>query len=291
MNIRISTIPILLIGFLLWNANYRVDSDPKKMDSAITQCHATTQAFAALGNDHAFLDVHETPKPYSKEGQVGKMITYPVTDGAQANAYVINPGQPAGNEYLFVIHEWYGLNDYVKSESNKLASRFPGMTVVALDLYDGKEAHNSDEASKYMQAVQTERALAIIKGAKKYAGDKAKIFTLGWCFGGGWSLQTAIELGVDAKGAIMFYGMPETNMDRLSRLKCDVLAIFANKDKWITPEVAKSFQNTMDKLDNELILKAYDADHGFANPSNPKFNKEAANDAYKVMFDFIRTRQ
>ena len=291
MKINVYSFPILailLLGSLGLNPKTGI-SNPERLDAGITQCHATTQAFAALGDDLSFIAEHEDPKPFSYQGD-GEMITYPVPGGDKANAFMIKASK-ASNDYLFVIHEWYGLNAYVKNESAKFASRFEGMNVIALDLYDGKVADNSADAGKYMQAVKTERALAIINAAQDFVGEDANIYTIGWCFGGGWSLQTAIEMGDQAKAAVMFYGMPEKDMDRLKTLKCDVLAIFAEQDKWISPEVAAEFDKAMAKLDNKLVLKSYDADHGFANPSNPKFNESAAIDAYNNMFEFVSARR
>lgn len=253
-------------------------------------CHNTTQAFAQLSYDDAFAMAHLDPNPYPAQEFNGEMITYPASDGNAANAYFVKAKQPS-NDYLLVIHEWYGLNAYVKNESDKFAKRFPDMNVIALDLYDGKVADNREDARKYMQAVSTERALTIIKGAAAFAGQEADLYTIGWCFGGGWSLQAAITLGTQAKGAVMFYGMPETETDRLEKLQCDVLAVFAEQDKWITPEVAARFEASMAKLSPELTLKSYDAGHGFANPSNPVYDQEAASKAYRHVFDFISARR
>lgn len=290
MKLLTLTLPILLLGFLFWNSSEETtdySGRSGRIDSDIAKCHATTQAFAAFGNDQEFLDIHETPLPLEYQPEVGEMIKIPVSGDTDANAFRVVAKEPAGNKYLFVFHEWYGLNEYVKKESEKIASRFPEVTVIALDLYDGKLAKNSEEAGKYMQEVKTERALAIIDAAKKYVGKKAQIYTLGWCFGGGWSLQAAIELGSSAKGAVMFYGMPENDKDRLGKLQCDVLAIFGNKDKWITPQIVQQFEQNMSAQGSKLTVKTYDADHGFANPSNPNYNQTAATDAYDLMFSFL----
>ncbi|MBG00562.1 MAG: dienelactone hydrolase [Owenweeksia sp.] len=291
MKLNIYTVPLfalLLLGSIGLNPKTN-KSNTNKLDAGITQCHITTLAFAALGDDKSFLAEHEKPVPFTYQGP-GEMITYDVPGGDKANAFMIKSAKPS-KDYLFVVHEWYGLNAYVKNESAKFAERFPQMNVIALDLYDGKVADNSEDAGKYMQSVKTERALAIINAAQDFVGKKANIYTVGWCFGGGWSLQTAIEMGDQAKAAVMFYGMPEKDMDRLKTLKCDVLAIFAEQDKWISPSVAAEFETAMSKIDNKLVLKSYDADHGFANPSNPKFNEDAATDAYNNMFEFVSARR
>lgn len=291
MKLNVYSLPILallLLGSMSLNPKTTTTS-AKRLDSGIAQCHLTTQEFAAFGNDNSFLAKHEKPVPFSYQG-VGEMITYQVPGGENANAFMIKFDKPS-NDYLFVIHEWYGLNDYVKQESANFATRFPNMNVIALDLYDGKVADNSGDASKYMQSVKTERALAIINAAQEFVGKKANIYTVGWCFGGGWSLQTAIEMEEQAKAAVMFYGMPEKDLDRLKTLKCDVLAIFGEQDKWINTDVAAAFEKAMSNLDNKLVLKSYNADHGFANPSNPKYNAEAAEDAYNNMFEFVTARR
>ncbi len=265
-------------------------SSSGKIDSNIAQCHSTTQEFVNLAEDPAFGEIHLDPYELTLQDAKGKMITYDVTDGKKANAYFI-PSKKKSKEYLFVIHEWYGLNDFVKSQSDIFSEKFKNMNIVALDLYDGNVADNREDAKTYMQAVKTERAVAIIAGAQSFVGGEAAIYTVGWCFGGGWSLQTAIEMGTQAKGAIMFYGMPENDIERLSSLKCDVLGIFATQDQWINQKVADTFKENMSKTSNKLTLKSYDADHGFANPSNPIYNEKAANDAYQQMTAFIAARR
>jgi len=162
--------------------------------------------------------------------------------------------------------------------------------VIAIDLYDNKIAANREDAAKYMQAVSSDRAQVIIKGALAYAGKNAKIFTIGWCFGGGWSLQSTLLAGNQAAGCVMYYGMPEKDVERLKTLHADVLGLFGNKDQWINPKVVDEFAENMKKAGKKLIVKRYDADHAFANPSNPSFDKEAKEDAYKNAIAFLKQR-
>ena len=88
----------------------------------------------------------------------------------------------------------------------------------------------------------------------------------------------------------MYYGMPETDMAKLKSLHCDVLGLFANMDKWINPEVVKTFQDNMEKAGKKLIVKSYNADHAFANPSNPKYDKASAEDANQAAVKFIKAK-
>ncbi len=244
--------------------------------------------FNQFASDPSFQKKHEAPIPFKYVGQEGQMIQYDCKDGVNANAFWV-PAELPTNWYLLVIHEWWGLNDYVKKESVRL-SRALGINVLAVDMYDGKVATQPDDAAKYMQAVQNDRAIHIVQGAMNYMPAQSKFFSIGWCFGGGWSLQTAIQGGERAAGAVMFYGMPEHQQDKLQLLQCDVLGIFASKDQWITPQVYNQFEADMKEVDKTLEMHIFDADHAFANPSSPRYNEAAAQEAYEKVHEFIKIR-
>ncbi|WP_448517922.1 dienelactone hydrolase family protein [Rhodoflexus sp.] len=255
-------------------------------------CHvpAATASFAAFASDQAFVNKHEEPIPFTFISQVGgKEISYPTADGKTAKAWLI-PAKKKSNNYLFVFHEWWGLNDYVKAESEKFYKDLPDVNVICLDLYDGQVATTREEAAKQMQGLRQERAVAIINGAIAYAGKKANIFTIGWCMGGSWSLQAALLAGKQAKGCIIYYGMPEKDVERLKTLNTDVLGIFAGQEQWISPKVVEEFDANMKQANKKLIYKIFDADHAFANPSNPKFVKEATDEAYAMSLDYLKQR-
>ncbi len=247
-----------------------------------------TESFAQNASSKSFRMSHDEPIPFKYQSDAGKDINYATPDGKTAHAWEVKSATPTKN-YLFVVHEWWGLNDYIKQEAEKLG-RDLGINVIALDLYDNVVATNREDAAKTMQSVKTERAEAIIKGAYKYAGDDARVFTIGWCFGGGWSLQATLLGGKQAAGGIMYYGQPEKDVEKLKKLNADVIGFFANQDQWPSPQVVDEFAENMNKAGKKLLLNRYDATHAFANPSNPNFNKEATDDAYKKVLAFIRER-
>jgi carboxymethylenebutenolidase len=250
---------------------------------------SATQQFAMLASDKSFRASHKDPVKFHFQSAIGKTITYKTTDGKTANAYMLK-AKTATNNYLLVIHEWYGLNDFVKREAEKLYNDIGNVNVIALDLYDGKVATNSEDAGKFMQAVTDVRAKAIIRGIIGYAGAKAKIATIGWCFGGGWSLQATLLAGKKAKGCVMYYGMPEQDVAKLKTLNCAVLGNFASKDQWINQKVVLKFVADMKAAGKALYLHRYDADHGFANPSNPVYDVNASNEAYGYTLTFLKAR-
>ena len=246
----------------------------------ISKLEASTKEFAAL---------HEDPKYFVLKDPKGKAVSFSTPDGQKANGYEIRSNKKSKN-YLLVIHEWYGLNDYIKQESDLLSNEVDNINIIALDLYDGKVAATADSAMKYVSAVKTERLESIIKGAISYAGTDAKIYTIGWCFGGMWSLQASILAGKQGAGCVIYYGRPETNIEKLKQLNTDVIGFFGNQDKSITPDKVNQFESDMKSAGKKLTDYRYDAAHGFANPSNPSFNKEAREDAHKKTIAYLKER-
>jgi carboxymethylenebutenolidase len=250
---------------------------------------SATEQFAMLASDKKFVMSHPKPKSIHFQSSIGKPITYATPDGKTADAYELKAKNPTNN-YILVIHEYFGLNDYVKKESEEIYNDLGNVNIIDLDLYDGKSTTDRAEAAKLMQAVKDDRADAIINGAITLVGPKAHIATLGWCFGGGWSLQTTLLAGKQAVACVMFYGMPEQDVNKLKTLHTDVLGNFANQDQWINTKVVAKFAEDMKAADKKLYLHQYDAGHGFANPSSPTSNTAAAADAYKNTIAFYKER-
>jgi carboxymethylenebutenolidase len=283
-NLFISCFLILINISFSWG-----QTTPSAHLSCCTNPYQAPTAFAMLTLDKQFVKGHASPIPFVHVSAVGKMITFKTPDGTTGRGYELKPAKKS-NKYLFVFQEWWGLNDYIKKEAESYFNDLGEVNVIALDLYDGKVATKPDEAVKLVQAVKPERAAAIIKGAQDYAGNKAEIASIGWCFGGSWSLQSAIITGKQNIGCVMFYGMPEKNVDRLKTLNSDVLGFFASRDKNITPEVVKEFEANMKAAGKKIRTRMYDADHAFANPSNPDYNQKFAAETHRLAASYLRDR-
>lgn len=272
----------ILLSIILFAISF---SSPQKQEPKHC-CSSATAAFASLGNDEQFRNAHEAPLP-SNYTAMGRMITFPTSDGKQGRAYFL-PAKKQTKNFIFVFHEYWGLNDWIKKESDMFGDSVPNANIIALDLYDGKVTANSDSAVKIMQAMTEARAKAIISGAITFAGKDARIATVGWCFGGGWSMQGALLAGANEIGCVMYYGMPESDVNKLKALNSDVVFFWARKDQWINEKVKNDFVNNMQALGKKLSVHEYDADHAFANPSNPHYNKEATADAQKITLNYFR---
>lgn len=245
------------------------------------------ESFTAFSNQKEFRDIHQIPEEFTLNDAIGKMITFKTKDGKTANAYFVKSTHKT-NKYIFVFHEWWGLNDFIKKESDELQKKLGAVNILAIDLYDGNVAKNREEATKYMQSVNKERAFDIISGAIDYVGKHAEVGTLGWCFGGGWSLQASIMLGKQGKACVMYYGIIENTPATFKNLEAPVLGIFATKDAWITPTVVQNLEKNLKEAGKKIIVKSFDADHAFANPSNSSFNEKATNEAKELTIKFFK---
>lgn len=252
-------------------------------------CDDPNKKFADLADASSFRAEHELPAEINFVPQNGHMIDFPCPEGPNANAYFV-ASKKKSKKWLIVIHEWWGLNDHIKEEAEKLWGDLKNVNVLAIDMYDGNVASTREDASQYMQGLSTQRAYSIISGMNSYVGPEAELCTIGWCFGGGWSLQTAIESGTKTIGCVIYYGMPEEDITRLQKLNSDVLGIFASQEQWINPGVVETFEVNMKKAKCNLEVHSYDADHAFANPSSPRYQEEAAQSAYQITIEYLKAK-
>lgn len=278
---------LFVLVFTSWE--WKKNQYPTLQKGEVIEClnMETQQAYKLEASTPAFASLHITPKMVDPSELVGTMISFDAADGNKANAYFI-PAKKKSNKWLIVIQEWWGLNNQIKMEADQYFKDLGDMNVIAVDMYDGKVAATPDSAMKLMRGADMNRMTAIVQGAIKHAGAKASIYSVGWCFGGMWSLQTAILAGPQAKGSVMYYGRPETNMEKLKSIQCDIIGFFGNKDQSPSPAMVNAFEQNMKDAGKSLSVNRYDAGHGFANPSNPSFNAAAKEDAYAKSIAFLK---
>jgi carboxymethylenebutenolidase len=220
---------------------------------------------------------------------VGEMISFPISQEHPGQAYLIKSETPSEN-WLFIYHDRWGLSTEVKEEAYTLWKDLKNVNVLAIDLYDGKVAKSSGQAMRFLMSSQYNRNISIIKGAIDFVGDDAKIGSLGWSAGGAWSLQTAIYAGEKDVACVVYYGMPEYDVEKLKKIETDVLAIFADMDTWITPGLVNRFQTQMNVAGKELKEIEYKGTGGFANKSSSKYNYENAENAYSQVLSYLSQR-
>lgn len=212
-------------------------------------------------------------------------------DLAGTRAYLSLPKGDGPFPAIVVIHEWWGLNSNVKHWADRLASA--GWAALAVDLYGGVVATDRDTAMAAMKNVDDTKAQATIRAGLAFLAADPRIqapkkAVIGWCFGGGWSLQTAIA-NPDLDGAIIYYGQLETDPAKLSGIKARLLGIFGTRDKGIPPEKVAAFEAALKQAGVKEEIHSYDAEHAFANPSNPIYDEKSAADAWQHVLAFLDT--
>lgn len=192
---------------------------------------------------------------------------------------------------ILVIHEWWGLNEGVRAMANRLAGL--GYIVLAVDLFGGETAATPAEARKLMLDVVENPDVATenIRQAYEFLRDTAgapRIASLGWCFGGGWSLNAALLFPNELNAAVIYYGQVTDNEANLRRLNVPILGIFGNEDKAIPVESVKSFEKALMNLEKKYDIEIYPGvGHAFANPTGTNYNAEAAGKAWEKTVAFL----
>ena len=191
---------------------------------------------------------------------------------------------------VILIHEWWGLNDQIKAVAAELANM--GYIALAVDLYAGKVAKTPEEAKAFMGDLDPEIAKETMVGwvdyLRKHERSNGKVATLGWCFGGGWSLNTSMATPVDA--TIIYYGNVAKTANDLKALKGPVLGQFGKLDKNINQAMVTGFEQEMEKAGKKesLTVHWYEADHAFANPTGARYDEANAKLAWERTTEFLK---
>lgn len=208
------------------------------------------------------------------------------TDTVTFNGYLAYDDHREGRRpVVLVVHEWWGLNDYVKDRARQLAEM--GYLAMAVDMYgNGKQAANPQEAmalatpfykSPALAKSRLEAALAKIKADPR--ADTSKTAAIGYCYGG-YVVLNAAKLGSDLDGVVSFHGglggAPATQ-----NMKAKVLVCHGGADDFVPEQEIDMFRKTMAAAGADYDFKVYpNATHAFTNPdateTGKKFNMPIA---------------
>ena len=211
---------------------------------------------------------------------------------AQVGGYLATPTGKGPFPAVIVIQEWWGLNDWVKQQADKLATQ--GYVALAPDLYRGKVATTQEDAHQLMSGLPEDRAVGDLKAAWAFLNARkdvntARIGVIGWCMGGKYALRVAVEEPKLA-AAVAYYGAPPTDSTAIARIQAPVLGNYGGDDKGPAPDDVRAFEAAMKKAGKSVDVKIYDgAPHAFANENNPwgGYRKEAAADAWSRTTTFF----
>jgi carboxymethylenebutenolidase len=273
----------VLVLAAVFTGGARAASPPGGEDPAATMAHA-----------HA----HDTPVPSPAVGRAGggeetvaRTVTYAHVAGKAVQGALARPANATkGGPAVILVHEWWGLNDNIRDVARQLASH--GYTALAVDLYGGQAATTPDQAKTLMSAVLQDPASAgeNLKQAYRYlVGEGAgKVGVIGWCFGGGWSLQTALLLPADIDATVIYYGRLETDPAKLAPIQGPILGLFGENDTGIPVATVRQFESALKGLHKDVTIRIFPgAGHAFANPSGTAYVKAAADEAWTMTLAFL----
>lgn len=219
-------------------------------------------------------------------------VTYP-SGSEKVHALLYTPADGATGRYpaVIVIHECWGLNDWVKEQAADLAAH--GYVALAVDLYRGKVATDPDTAHQLSRGLPQDRGMRDLKAADAFLRadkhvDASRIGAIGWCMGGGFTLDFAVADPL-LKAVVVNYGPLPTEDGSLQKIHAAVLGNYGALDKGIPAADVESFAAAMKKLGKPVDLKIYpDAGHAFENPNNKAgYKAEDATDAHRRSLHFL----
>jgi carboxymethylenebutenolidase len=240
-------------------------------------------AIAAIGLLAAIVTVRaDAPKT--------ETVQFPNGTGT-VSGFLAVPEKPGRNPAMVVIHEWWGLTDWVKEQTQKLAEQ--GYVALAVDLYRGQVTADPEVAHELMRGLPQDRAVSDLKAAFAYLAtrkdvDRDHIGSIGWCMGGGFSLQLAIH-EPHLAACVVNYGALPTDPNDIQQIFAPVLGSFGADDRGITPTDVQAFEKTMKAMSRRIDVKIYDgAGHGFENSNNTAgYRPDAAADAWARTVAFL----
>jgi carboxymethylenebutenolidase len=208
------------------------------------------------------------------------------------SAFLALPDGGGRHPALIVIHEWWGLNDWVKEQAQRLAEQ--GYVALAVDLYRGKTATDPNMAHELMRGLPQDRGLRDLESGFQYLASRKdvnpnRIGSIGWCMGGGYSLQLAVHEPKLA-ACVANYGAPPTDAADIAKIHAPILGNYGAEDHGITPADVQAFEAAMKKAGKSIDVKIYDgAGHGFENPNNKDgYRQAAAEDAWQRTLNFLK---
>jgi carboxymethylenebutenolidase len=212
----------------------------------------------------------------------GKMVSY-ATGSETASAYLALPEGGGKKPAILVIQEWWGLNDFIKQKADHFAAQ--GYVALAPDLYGGQATTDPMKAHE-LSRVPPENVMRHLKAAVAFLKSRAdvdadRMASIGWCFGGGYSLELAFEQAPPLSGAVIYYGRLVADRGVIANLRVPLLGNFGARDQGIPVESVRAFESRAKQEGKSVDFKIYaDAGHAFASSSDPKvYRPEDAKDA------------
>lgn len=205
------------------------------------------------------------------------------------SAYLALPPGKGPFPGLIVIHEWWGLNDWVKQNAERFAAT--GYAALAIDLYRGQVAEEPGLAHQLMRGLPPDRAVRDLQAAMEYLGahqqvKATKIGAIGWCMGGGYALKAALNVpGLAA--SVINYGHLISEAASIDKINCPILGIFGADDRGIPVAQVREFEAACRSQNKQVQIQIYEGvGHAFL---RSRADSKAALDAWSKTMAFMES--
>ncbi|HEY7728602.1 MAG TPA: dienelactone hydrolase family protein [Candidatus Eisenbacteria bacterium] len=227
------------------------------------------------------------PRP----AHAGAMVAF--TQGkSRVQGYLALPRGEGTHPAMIVIHEWWGLDDWVKQQTDSLAKH--GYLSLGVDLYRGKVTRDQSVAHQLVSGLSEDDALMTLRAAADFLRGRSDvranaIGVIGWCMGGKYSIRlAAADPGIRA--CVMYYGAPIKDPKAIEGIQASILGNFGGEDQGPSPAQVREFEAALKKAGKKVDFKIYPgAGHAFANVNNPwgGYREAAARDAWQRTLAFL----
>lgn len=191
---------------------------------------------------------------------------------------------------VVIVHDWWGLNEHVRSEANRIAAA--GYIVLAVDLYGGEVVTTPEAARAKMIDVleNPELVESNLRQALEFVdvAGAPQVATLGWGLGGGWALDASRLFPGRVAAAVIYYGQVSDNEARLADIDAAVLGFFGERDRGIKIDSVRQFEAAMHRLRKDVTLHVFDdTGHGFVDPARGTYRADIAAATWQQTIDFL----
>ena len=255
--------------------------------------HSTTTMTMTTPSIPTIMTISSVSNNFNTSSNIQTIQNTTVNYYDNASGYLVYPILNPNNNTqklpaVIMIHENRGLNDNIKDTADILAKQ--GYVVLAVDLFQGQVTADPDQARELSSSVRNNPGIAIenMQSAVRYLTslenvNGSRIASIGWCFGGGQSLQLALNSEEHPLAAtVIYYGNLVNDTQTLSKIKWPVLGIFGDQDQSIPVDSVMQFEQAL----NEIYIYP-GVGHAFANPSGDNYAPKETADAWKKTLAFL----
>jgi len=241
-------------------------SDPHADHSAApVQGQASSPANPALPPD-----AEHAKEALAKSPRHAEWVDVKMPDGSKIVTFVVYPERKDKAPVVIVIHEIFGLSEWVRGVADQLAK--DGFIALAPDLLSGKGPGGGgtdalgEDATKVIRTLTTEDVVARLNAVRGYAltipAANGKIGVVGYCWGGSQSFLYAVaQPGLDA--AVVYYGTSPADLSSLASIHAPVLGLYGGDDARVNATISPA-ESEMKKLEKPFTVRIYEgAGHGF----------------------------